>query len=97
MAGKVISYTPTAKAFAYIESEPDALANLDQTAWFEGELEELKGGTLAYDAIASFWPNLCTRRLSRPKNGSALMKMPGVQEMPAAPVSKKQVLRKRCR
>lgn len=95
MAGKVISYAPTAKAFAYIESVPDALAKPDLTAWFEGKLEALKGGTLAYERYRVLLAKLVDKAIESAKDGSALMKMPGVQAAPAAPVSKKRVSRKR--
>ncbi len=95
MAGKVISYAPTAKAFAYIESVPDALAKPDLTAWFEGKLEALKGGTLAYERYRVLLAKLVDKAIESAKDGSALMKMPGVQAAPAAPVSKKRVSKKR--
>jgi DNA topoisomerase-3 len=94
-AGKVISYAPTAKAFAYIESVPDALAKPDLTAWFEGKLEELKGGTLAYDRYRILLAKLVGKAIEAAKDGSALMKMPGVQDMPAVPVARKRGTRKR--
>jgi DNA topoisomerase-3 len=94
-AGKVISYAPTAKAFAYIESVPDALAKPDLTAWFEGKLEELKGGTLAYDRYRILLAKLVDKAIEAAKDGSALMKMPGVQDMPAVPVARKRGTRKR--
>jgi DNA topoisomerase-3 len=95
MAGKVISYAPTAKAFAYIESVPDALAKPDLTAWFEGKLEELKGGTLAYERYRMLLARLVDKAIESAKDGSALVKMPGVQDMTAAPVARKRVSRKR--
>ena len=95
MAGKVISYAPTAKAFAYIESVPDALAKPDLTAWFEGKLEALRGGTLAYERYRMLLARLVDKAIESAKDGSALIKMPGVQDMPAAPVSRKRVFRKR--
>ena len=95
MVGKVISYAPTAKAFAYIESVRDALAKPDLTAWFEGKLEELKGGTLAYERYRTLLAKLVNKAIESAKDGSALRKMPGVQDMPAAPVSRKRVSRKR--
>jgi len=95
MAGKVISYVPTAKAFAYIESVPDALAKPDLTAWFEGKLEELKDGTLAYERYRVLLAKLVDKAISSAKDGSALLKMPGVQDMPAAPASRKRGFAKR--
>ena len=95
MLGKVISYAPTAKAFAYIESVPDALAKPDLTAWFEGKLEELKGGTLAYERYRMLLARLVDKAIEAAKDGSALMKMPGVRDLPAAPVARKRGPRKR--
>ena len=62
-----------------------------------GKLEELKGGTLAYERYRILLAKLVYKAIETAKNGSALMKMLGVQEMPAAPVSKKRVLEKRRR
>ncbi len=95
MAGKVISYVPTSKAFAYIESVPDALAKPDLTAWFEGKLEDLKNGTLVYARYRELLAKLVDKAISSAKDGSALIKMPGVQDMPAAPASKKRAFSKR--
>ncbi|MEO7127408.1 MAG: DNA topoisomerase, partial [Rhodoferax sp.] len=95
MVGKVISYIPTAKAFAYIESVPDALATPDLTAWFEGKLEELKDGTLAYERYRVLLAKLVDKAIESARDGSVLMKMPGVQDMPVAPVSRKRILKKR--
>ncbi len=95
MAGKVISYIPTAKAFAYIESVPDALAKPDLTAWFEGKLEELKDGTLAYERYRVLLAKLVDKAISSAKDGSAFIKMPGVQDMPAAPASRKRSFARR--
>ena len=76
MVGKVISYAPTAKAFAYIESVPDALAKPDLTAWFEGKLEEVKGGTLAYERYRMLLAKLVDKAIESAKDGSALVRMP---------------------
>lgn len=89
-AGKVISYTPTAKAFAYIESVPDALAKPDLTAWFEGKLEALKDGTLSYERYRMLLAKLVDKAIEAAKDGSAFMKMPSVQTMPAAPAARKR-------
>ncbi|MEO7129010.1 MAG: DNA topoisomerase [Rhodoferax sp.] len=95
MVGKVISYIPTDKAFAYIESVPDALAKPDLTAWFEGKLEELKDGTLAYERYRVLLAKLVDKAIESAMDGSALMKMPGAQDMPVAPVSRKRILKNR--
>lgn len=73
--GKVISYAPTEKAFVYINSVPDVLAKPDLTAWFEGKLEELAKGSLAYEKYREILGRLVQKAIESAKDGSALGKM----------------------
>ena len=74
-AGKVIAYAPTEKAFVYIDSVPDALAKPDLTAWFEGKLEDLAKGTLAYEKYREILDRLVCKSIETAKSGAALSRM----------------------
>lgn len=79
--GKVISYTPTAKAFQYIQCVPQVLAKPDLTAWFEGKLEELVSGSLDYARYRVLLGKLVDHTLVDAKSGFALTNMPAVSDV----------------
>lgn len=88
-SGKIITYYPTPKSFAYIQSVSPTMAKPDLTAWFEGKLDELAKGTLQYDAYRVMLSRLVAHVILAAKDGSALKAMPSPHEMPAAVEVKK--------
>lgn len=87
-SAKVISYMPTPKAFGYIMCISETLTKPDLTAWFEGKLDELSKGVLEYASYRAMLARLVDHVILAAKNGTALQKMPGPDQMPA-PVAAK--------
>jgi DNA topoisomerase-3 len=87
--GKVISYTPTPKAFGYIMCVPEKLATPDLTAWFEGKLEDLSKGTLTYADYRVMLARLVDHVILTAKNGTAIQRMPRPEDMPEPVAIKK--------
>lgn len=83
-SGKVISYYPTPKGMGYVMCVTETLTKPDLTAWFEGKLEELADGRLQYDEYRKMLAKLTNHIIGSAKDGSALKKMPGPDELPAA-------------
>jgi len=81
--GKVITYYPTAKAFGYINCVPSTLTRPDLTAWFEGKLEELAKGELAYDDYRKMLRRLVDHVIQPAKDGTAIKLIPSPEQMPA--------------
>ncbi len=95
-SGKVIAYAPTEKALVYIDSVPDTLAKPDLTAWFEGRLEELAKGSLAYAKYRELLEKLVHKAIESAKDGSALGRMQKVEATtPAASKPTKKPAAKR--
>lgn len=88
-SNKLISYIPTPKAFGYIQSISEKLTQPDLTAWFEGKLEDLAQGTLAYADYRGMLSKLVNHVIQSAKDGSALEKMPRPDQMPAPVAAKK--------
>jgi DNA topoisomerase III len=87
-SNKIISYRPTPKSYVYIDSLPDVLTKPDLTAWFEGKLEALKDGSLAYEKYKQVLNKLVDHTLESAKNGAAYKSMPGPSELPEPPKAK---------
>lgn len=83
-SNKIISYRPTSKSFGYIMSLPAVLTKPDLTAWFEGKLEALKDGSLAYDKYKLVLNKLVGHTLESAISGEAYRQMPGPSDLPEA-------------
>ena len=83
-SGKVISYYPTPKGMGYVMCVTETLTKPDLTAWFEGKLEELAKGQLSYVEYRQMLTKLTNHIIASAKDGSALQKMPGPDDLPAA-------------
>jgi DNA topoisomerase-3 len=81
-SNKIIAYRPTPKSFGYIMSLPGVLTKPDLTAWFEGKLEALKDGSLAYDKYKLVLSKLVGHTLDSAMSGEAYRQMPAPSDLP---------------
>lgn len=95
--GKVITYRPTAKALSYIQVLPDTLTKPDLTAWFEGQLESMKDGTLAYADYRKLLGRLVNHTIAPAKNGTALQAIQKIEPSQAAVPAKKTTRKPRAK
>ena len=83
-SGKIITYHPTPKGMGYVMCVPSTITKPDLTAWFEGKLEELAKGELAYEDYRRVLAKLTDHILNSAKSGEAFKRMSGPDELPAA-------------